>query len=316
MFEDYRKVVFAAYVQQRDEGSLSSNLQSLTPAKFKAECRIVYQERPLKMDEKMLRVFFGPKDDAADYSQKIEHVDIDRFRPLINFLKGSITVTDNKNIELLAWLIDFKPRTFDLWKDSAGKLNEMSDVTEHNRSPSKIATPAESKQIDLHTDQQDRAARQNFSFAGPSQGGDTGFGTKDSSTAERTVKGQLSKASRKKVLYAFLAAILVFGGSYSFYKIGDEQCMYWTGDHYQPISCRSQLIGARIIALDNFKVDHVKKITRPDTITRNSIRKIWYAKVKGVPEFFTDSTAHPTDDNKRMLPMTEYMFTKYIAHQK
>lgn len=95
---------------------------------------------------------------------------------------------------------------------------------------------------------------------------------------------------------------------------GKEQCMYWTGENYRPILCNQKIENTPVIALDPQQLSGLKKITQPDTLTRNSINKVGYAKLgQKEIEFYTTTGNHPTIYNKRILPMTAYILNKYIV---
>ncbi|SHJ96135.1 hypothetical protein [Epilithonimonas mollis] len=87
-----------------------------------------------------------------------------------------------------------------------------------------------------------------------------------------------------------------------------KQCMYWNGNEYIPEDCNDTRDG--LVAIDMKKVDHFKKIMRPDTIT--SIKNIWYSKHKNVVEFFTADGINP-ENHKSLNPLTEYMLENYIT---
>lgn len=90
---------------------------------------------------------------------------------------------------------------------------------------------------------------------------------------------------------------------------GKEQCMYWAGDHYQPAACNEKVEG--LVALDLQKTAHFKKIDR-NQLSYESLGKVWYVKIGGIIEFYTDSGFHPTHPEKRLLPLTSYILNKYI----
>ena len=48
----------------------------------------------------------------------IENTDGDRFKPIINFLTGVTKSTKPANLELISWLIDFKPRPLSVYLNS------------------------------------------------------------------------------------------------------------------------------------------------------------------------------------------------------
>jgi hypothetical protein len=113
-FAEYQRLVLEDYERKKAAGYLSRRMVRLTAAKFKAECEAVCDRRYDRRDEKTLEDFFGPGGDRVAWLAAIKGIDPDKFRPLVNFLKGKTRWPDEKNIELLAWLIDFKPRPYEL----------------------------------------------------------------------------------------------------------------------------------------------------------------------------------------------------------
>lgn len=109
MFADYRSKVFENYTIKKANHDLALNILHATPAKIKAECLAVFDTRYLKKDERLIISFFGERENVTDYRNAIRQSEADKFKPLINFLRASTQSTDEKNIELLAWLIDYEP---------------------------------------------------------------------------------------------------------------------------------------------------------------------------------------------------------------
>lgn len=89
--------------------------------------------------------------------------------------------------------------------------------------------------------------------------------------------------------------------------------MYWTGDDYKAISCNDKVENASILALDATKVRTFKKIALTDTITRHSLGYVWYSKIDNKLEFFTSDGFHPTNDDRRLKPLTEYIINRYLS---
>ncbi|WP_158797884.1 hypothetical protein [Pedobacter sp. L105] len=118
-----------------------------------------------------------------------------------------------------------------------------------------------------------------------------------------------------KSILAFFGAFIIFSGSYIVYILRDHQCMYWDGGQYQSIGCNEKVNGATIIALDTSRLAHLKRITNLSSITINDIGKIYYSKVYGKVEFYTTGGENPNDSHKRLLPMTKYMYDKYVPHK-
>ncbi|MBO9684850.1 MAG: hypothetical protein J7502_19630, partial [Flavisolibacter sp.] len=58
----------------------------------------------------------------------IRHFDLDKFKPLSNYLKKGLNTRD-KNVELLAWLIEFEYRPFAKYIDVlAGRGKDLSNL--------------------------------------------------------------------------------------------------------------------------------------------------------------------------------------------
>jgi len=112
MLDDYSSQILKVYQKKKKEGTLSVNLLHPTPGKLKDECMIVYPGRNSSKDLDTLRHFFNLSDKDSDYYRAIRRFDIDRFRPLIHFMNNRVVRTSDRNIELLAWLIDFEPRPY------------------------------------------------------------------------------------------------------------------------------------------------------------------------------------------------------------
>jgi hypothetical protein len=277
MFEDYREKVFEAYRNKKESNLLSLNLALPTPAKLRDECLKVYAERFLKKDEKALRLFFDVPTEGNDYGKSIKNVDIDNFKPLINFLKGKTSQTDDKNIELLAWLINYSQRPY-----LAGNLNynnpEKEDAVNKIDDVSARDIKAVSNRVDIHDIEQ-------------------------------------TKRGISKPVYLLLLLLLATFGGYIITKLFTPQCMYWDGQAYQAINCNSKNpINEEIIAINQQKLNHLKKIAKPDTITMKAIGHVWYIKINvDSVEFYTSHGDYPLDTQKPLKPLTKYILQKYIV---
>jgi|GEM_PF-3322333 len=128
-FFDYTKLLKRTYYKRRADNELSLLLAQSTPAKIRQACLHEYKERfekqdpqVLKRDEQLLKDFFGPAEPGKRFLKLIEEFEADKFRPLDNYLKRDKGNTDKKNLELLAWLIDFRHRPYVFGKNF--ELNE------------------------------------------------------------------------------------------------------------------------------------------------------------------------------------------------
>jgi hypothetical protein len=380
MFEAYRDKVFNTYKKKKNEDQLSLKLLRSTPANLRDECLLVLNTRYLKADESTLTNFFGQKADAEGYSKIIRNFETSKFKPLDNYLKGFTSFTDDKNVELLAWLIDFEPRPYkyrDIYSkvdtnvtgrstDSEGDISRTAILGEElkGRMATDVAEREEQKPGDVnlasennnipeqepdvltsnlstnnHLAQHQDSSKEEANHLTPNplitqnsnQPGDLPK-EEAKNIIPNSVIGQYTdqkdnlplqsskwkNANIRRSIFAFLAAgtvcfitYLLSGNNNSNTNLNNQRCMYWTGDHYQAISCNDKIEDFPIIALDTFKVNHLKRITRPDTLTGYSLTKVWYAKIDGKVEFYTHSGEHPVDHKKRLLPMSRLILSKY-----
>lgn len=284
---EYISLVRLDYEKKRESKALAPSLIRPSPAKLKRECLAVCDERYDRKDEKMLRDFFGKGGDKIAWLQAIKRCDRDRFRPLVNFIKGSIDLPADKNIELLAWLIDYQGRPCE-YGPYSGSDGPGIAYTAGSRQTSE--KPGEFPH-ELSVDQEEK---------------------KDPSTIKS--KKDSSNARRIKIIVT-VTIVLAAAGIYWLSR-GAQACMYWAGDHFQQVSCSKKFDDTLVIGLNTEKLIHFKKITRPDTITENSIGKVWYVKYNGNYEFYTDSGSHPIDPELRLKPITGYIIRNHTPPEQ
>jgi hypothetical protein len=92
---------------------------------------LVYARKNSKEDGEIIRGFFDPSGKYNDHVKSIECLDLDRFRPLVNYLTKGTTIRDEHAVKLLAWLLDFK--SYSDWRASkyvaAGFTNSDESAT-------------------------------------------------------------------------------------------------------------------------------------------------------------------------------------------
>jgi len=149
LFNDYKKEVIDAFILKKTSGQLPLRLTEPTPAGLRDECLDRYREAHSQKDEESLKIFFGSRGSAADYYRLIETTEIDKFRPLVSFLRKPSINTKTKNIELLAYLIDFEPRPFQFRYDEPDAPLPLPTEPEQRAEPSKRDIREGSKEPDL-----------------------------------------------------------------------------------------------------------------------------------------------------------------------
>lgn len=285
MFDDYALDVLRDYKEKKDGGALFTNLSHPTPAKLKRECLLVFDKRYLKKDERALSSFFDQREDGPAYRLAIKKMAADKFRPLNIVLRKGAGKTDEKNIELLAWLTDFQPRPYAVWsKNQAGLVED--------RTPEEVTIPG--TDIKAENPEEPEAPQIDLGKSNPETS---------------------SRHMRKSFLIAAIAMLVCLVVFFILRMIpgGDQQCMYWDNDHYESIACGQKPADSSlaVLALDRKKQTHFKRITRADTLTAASIGSVWYVKVNGTLEYYTAGGEHPLYPEKRLLPLTAHILDAY-----
>ncbi|SHL14051.1 hypothetical protein SAMN05444266_102181 [Chitinophaga jiangningensis] len=315
-FPDYQQMIMQAYEHKKVKNTLPYGLKHLTPANVKEECIKRCTRAVSKRDEKIIRDFCADVDESRNCYAVIQRCDRDKFKPLVNYLKGKSEKTDVKNIELLAWLIDFNGRPWEYGKNISyeqcldAELSVETDGEVEGKHQVHNTTPA----IDKETEKPEIPENPPVPLTLTSSGG------KDSGVLnllETRKKGLFKRKSVKTFAITVMAALVLgTGGLWSWNIINQVpatgSCMYWKEDHYEPIGCDQKVSNARLIALDTVRLKNLRKITRPDTITYQAIGRVWYSKIAGKLEFYTAGGEHPVVYDRELKPVSAYIIDKYI----
>lgn len=292
LFADYIMLVLADYQQKKLDGKLPLELIEPRRAHLRDLCLSVYHNRYERKDEGTFEKFFGRAADPQNRLKSIERCELDKFRPLVSYLKDPAIKTDPKNIELLAWLIDYKGRPYEYGP---------SDDTEQKPAALKERVPPP--------------------IVDPPYGENPPHGKNPPLTVTTTTRRKPGRLTIVITITIALASTFLYrflpqpARTFPPIPPGTQACMFWSDDHYQPVPCNEKLGDTVVIALDSEKLMHLRKITRPDTITNAAIGHVWYVRYRGNYEFYTSGGYHPLDPNLRLKPITDYIIGKHISHQ-
>jgi len=119
--------------QKEKGGEMSSYLLKPTRKQIKEACLWLLDRRKEKYDERILSRFFQFKE-GENKMYAIERVKGDKFKPIVNFLTGETKSTTPANLELISWLIDFKPRPLSIYLASnQSQENEITQLYDHQK---------------------------------------------------------------------------------------------------------------------------------------------------------------------------------------
>lgn len=295
----YSKAVLADFHKKLAANDLSINVRQLSPASLKdaclERCRMVFRNE----DALPLVAYFGEGRDQNACLQAIARLEIDKFRPLGYFIKGRTQNPDDKVVELVAWLIDFKDRPYDPRKDYS--IAPDSPLGLPIEVPIKV-DPVELMELDENEERPQPISSASIKYA-------------------QTPSTESDKKRKKLKKIIITITIVMAAGMVSYWawlrkptlpRIEGQRCMYWVNDHYQPIDCNQKVENAQVIALDTAIFYHFKKINQPDTITFKAIGSVWYARYRGGYEFYTAEWYLPIDPTIRLRPITEGIIRLHV----
>jgi hypothetical protein len=309
---EYTKLVFSTYQLLRSSPEFSPNLKQPTPANIRSECLTVYRERPDKKDDPVLRSFFGPAAENNSFLGPIQNFPTERFKALSNYLKGLASTTDDKNVELLAWLIDFRHRPFRLSMDvilnesEKAILNRVEDADENLSQEINREVDAKSENVlgqPLRNEMEIASVLSTFEQVPLFQVNERGY--KENSDKKNPISLKLAR-NKWLLVAAILFFTLVSLAVFSLYDKGDN-CMYWTGDHYERVDCDADVTDKVLFNEERWK--NFRKITDLSTISEKAIGVVHYYGNKN-REFFTSGGKHPVETTRYLKVMTRYIWEK------
>jgi hypothetical protein len=341
MFEDYKREVLDFYRLKKASNELSVALENPERLKLKKECLMVYARKNSNEDGEIIRGFFDPSRKYNDHVKSIESFDLDKFRPLINYLTKGTTIRDEQAVKLLAWLLDFQP--YDEWKASKyattdffssielakesavessvcgalpekSKGDEIGTIAEQQKENRPIIQTALASPIGL--DQDDEA--ETLPVPDNKHGHKNSIQKNPEYLERPKLYRRLIRIGIASILLFGIAAVVqradMIGGTNS--PDAAEKCMYWDGSGYVPIECEKKSINPAIVPLDINILKGFRRIKWADTLTKRSIGVVWYAKSGAKYEFFTDSGMNPVDTKKRLKPLTQYILSNHISYHR
>ncbi len=310
-FVDYQQQVMQAYERKKGNNTLPHGLMHLTPANIKEECVKKCTTDVNRRDEKAIRDFCGDLNESKNCHTLLQRCDTDKFRPLVNYLKGKSESTDPKNIELLAWLIDFPGRPWVM-----GKEIPVEDLPAENPVIPEIPAIPENPENPENPARVDREVP-GVKFSDDAMAPKSTDPPTPAINAPRKIPGKSAKTLATAVMLSLVAGT---GGMWWWMDKnqppGSGNCMYWQEDHYVPVACNKKIPNTMIIPLDSMKLKYFRKIASPDTITYEAIGKVWYSKIKGKMEYYTLPGEHPVVFGYQLRPITSHIIDVHIHPQK
>lgn len=298
--DSYQKEILEEYKKNKG-GGLSTYLLNPTPRLIKQACILLLDKRTSADDKNILNCFFQFRDEE-NRLKELKSFDNDRFKPIVNFLRGRTNSTSEENIELISWLIDFKPRPLHKYLKSNYLISEIGD--------SKPVVEQESEELDnISLDNLERKKEEE---------------RKKLEEAKR----KKEKKGRRRIITISIS--VVFGMTMLIMVIqkwpmnilknspNGVECMTWADSLYVPVSCNTgpySKYHTPVEPMDKNKLENLKKVEVNMATTffaEDGKPMIWYFKNRdGEMEFFTAPGLHPTT-GETLKKITPYIIETYV----
>jgi hypothetical protein len=254
-FKDYKKALLEHYATTKSN-DVTGILIEPTPAQLRDLCSLKIERGLTKTDEELMKVFFETKKEES-LKLSVRRCNIDKFKPIIHFLKREKDTENSTRIELVAILIDFTPRPYAKF---SGMRNDIKDkYTE--------STEMDDNHVAEDTELKNKKAYKKVFYVvlGLIGFSSVGYVVKDKLIPEKQCMQWQN----------------------DHYELIDCQ------SNINSIYAASPIvpIDEDMIELNKLKVSDTT------TFFKGGKAIIWYCKVDGKPEYFDDSGFHPVTGN-------------------
>ncbi|KRB57859.1 hypothetical protein [Flavobacterium sp. Root186] len=331
-FEDYKKAIKAKY-EEEIEGEHSYNLSSPTTANLRKLCVKRFKSNNNKDDLSAFESFFDVPFDK-DKKNLFGDDEMNKLEAVKRFFLGRTENPAEDTIQLAAILVDLQPRPFNKFRkqndpDDLELINDLRDtkffspqnssddlideVENENVIDPKIEEPKENQSQESEPIQDEESepifvAEKPESF----QNQELAPTPAPISTFVNIDEGTPNNIWR----YLGITAVVVGLGLIIYLALPKKDCMQWSGDHYDEVSCDLKIGGIGTFnspePYDERIID-LRRIKVCDTTIffKNEKAVVWYAKVGDSVEFFNTHGMHP-ENGRALRPITHYIINKYV----
>ncbi|MBO9583995.1 MAG: hypothetical protein J7574_07540 [Flavobacterium sp.] len=320
----YKEAIREKYRVEKNEGKYSNYLSNPSQAVLRDLCWEIFNSEPKVDDIAIYRNFFKadfiPKE--VDTSQQYT----DKFKKVGAFFKAERETAKISTVELAAILVDFQPRPFNKFRKEIDPENRKlieelrnPDFTKNDFFSDGLINEVENENFpDLKNEESEKDKNEEVKqdVAEEVQEDED----KESETTTEVMHtfvatGQPPKFQIKRYLVAatFLAGLAIF----IYLSMSKKDCMQWSGDHYERVSCDLDVNGLgsfNVVEPFDKTVFDLKKIKVCDTtpfFDKNGKAIVWYGKTANGIDFFNGHGRHP-ENNGSLKPVTRYILNKYV----
>lgn len=297
--QNYKKLIKEKYELEKN-GDNYHYLVQPSAANLRKLCWQKFESNNNQNDLKVFTAFFGF---SFDITQKNTFkTKTDRFKPIGSFFRGETESPTDDILEIAAILVDFELRPHNKFRkyytEEESETEQAKGGHTDNFVTSDVQVPTENG-IEKEAGKIEEV--------------------KKPATFFLSFTKTFSEQRLKNLKQIIIGVALVFGLGFaiSYYLFPKKQCMQWSNDHYEEVSCDLNIQGIgnfnKIVPLDE-SVFNLKKIkvSEKTTFFKDGEAIVWYAKTANGIDFFNTHGRHP-ENGHAVKPVTQYIINKYVV---
>lgn len=320
--EEYKKAVLAHYEAIKNDLHPDFLLHPTT-ARIRSLCVLLFDS--ISVDDKVIftRFFKANSLNASLNFNDVADFPIDKFKPLVRFMRGGSPPTNHMAMELLAILVDFQPRPLKKFGKLEIKQVELNDeaekvdipqIPDYDNGGEKEKEKEKEKEniAPFNSDRNDKdeeaSVEETSIIVNP---------PKDKPVLEDTTS-PLPPKNYVKMIFVFL--LVAIGGGYLAKSdlLKEKGCMIWRQDHYEKVACDYELDptkGGKIEPVNEQLLKYQRKVKITDTtrfLNPDGTKRFFYGKnIDQQMEYFTLPGRHP-ETGKTLKELSNYMLKKQL----
>lgn len=310
----YKKAVIKQYEEVKN-GEDYIYLNAPTRGKLNKLCWEIFETKSVSTDDKV--VFNTLLGFPFDLNTKNKFKsNTNQFRPIETFLKGETDPDKMEVVDLAAILVDYQLRPFNKFRkqidpDDLELIKDLRDTKFSNPQISDALNDEVSNENSI-----DEKIEESEQF----QSQDSEEKQEESEEQESIPRSNFvpvdNKTPNKIWRYLAIASVLFGLGLIIYLALPKKDCIQWSGDHYEEVSCDLKIEGIGTFNSPepyDERIINLRRIKVCDTTVffQNEKAIIWYAKVGDSIEFFNTHGMHP-ENGKALRPITSYIIDKYV----
>ncbi|RKE52756.1 hypothetical protein [Sphingobacterium detergens] len=325
-FAQFKEEVLALYEAKKIRHELDDLMVNPSPANLRDYCLVRLSEGLPQTDIDILQKFFDPQKKEKSLEDAISKYNTGSLKALQKFILSITQNPGNRVVKLLAILVDYKPRPFQISYNppQTDRPDNPPPTDEKDNPPS-----TDEKDNPPPTDEKDNPPSTDGPDDPPPTDGPDNPPPTDEKDNPPSTDGpddppptdEKDKVSQLRYFYKKNKIAIRFSAATSlivviFIIIGiitPSDCMCWNGERYIQIDCQNKTQRYQVIGLDKEKLEHFRKITRLDTLGLKDLGNIWYSKIDNEIEFFTAPGFHPVQPRRSLKATTKYIFETYAG---